>query len=178
MTDDVERVLFSAEEIAERTRQLGQEISRDYEGKEPIVAGILKGASLFLADLVRTISTPVRLDFMSVSSYGIGTKTSGTVKILKDLGEDIEGRHLLLVEDIIDSGLTMKRLIAELTKRDPADIRLAALLSKPSRREADVRIDYLGWEVPDEFLVGYGLDYAEKYRNLPFIGVLKREIYG
>ena len=141
------------------------------------MVGILKGSFMFFSDLVRSINMPLNIDFMAASSYGSGTETSGKVLIKKDLSVDIKGRHILLVEDIIDSGVTMSQLMAELMKREPASIRLCALLSKPSRRRIEVNIDYCGFEVPDEFLVGYGLDYAENYRNLPVIGVLKREIY-
>ena len=156
---------------------MGQQLTRDYAGKDLLVVGILKGSVMFFADLVRQINVPLNIDFMVASSYGSGTETSGSVKIKKDLDGDIKGRHVLLGEDIIDSGVTMSRLMAELAKREPASIRLCALLSKPSRRQVDVQIDYCGFEVPDEFLVGYGLDYAEKYRNLPVVGILKREIY-
>ena len=159
------------------SRPMGAELTRDYEGKDPLVIGILKGASPFTTDLIRKIETPMQLDFMVVSSYGSGTQTSGTVKIRKDLDADIRDRHVIICEDIIDSGITMSNLIALLETRKPASLKLCALLSKPARRQVDVKIDYLGWEVPDEFLVGYGLDYAEHYRNLPCIGVLKPEIY-
>ena len=177
MMDDVEKVLFTKERLAAKAAELGAQISQDYADKEIFAVGILKGAFVFASDLVRNISRPVQMDFMIASSYGAGTKSSGTVKIMKDLDFDIAGKHVLIIEDIIDSGLTMKYLIKNLQMRHPASVKLCALLSKPSRRQTDVAIDYCGWEVPDEFLVGYGLDYAEKYRNLPCIGILKREIY-
>ena len=177
MMEDLESIMFTKEQLANKTKAMGRIISRDYEGKDLVVVGILKGAAMFTMDLVREITCPARLDFMSLSSYGSGTTSSGVVKIRKDLEADIKGKDVLICEDIIDSGLTMKNLFPMLMKREPASLRLSALLSKPSRREVDVNIDYLGWEVPDAFLVGYGLDYAEKYRNLPLIGVLKREIY-
>ena len=177
LTDDLKSVLFTEEQIGKRVSELGAELMRDYEGKNPLVIGILKGASVFTTDLIRSIDMPMQLDFMVVSSYGSGTRTSGTVKIRKDVDADVKDRHVIVCEDIIDSGVTMSNLFALLETRKPASLKLCALLSKPARREVEVRIDYLGWEVPDEFLVGYGLDYAEHYRNLPCIGVLKPEIY-
>ena len=177
MLNDLASVMFDEAAQAAKCREMGQQLTRDYAGKDLLVVGILKGSVMFFADLVRQINVPLNIDFMVASSYGSGTETSGSVKIKKDLDGDIKGRHVLLVEDIIDSGVTMSRLMAELAKREPASIRLCALLSKPSRRQVDVQIDYCGFEVPDEFLVGYGLDYAEKYRNLPVVGILKREIY-
>lgn len=177
MTDDLKSVLFTEEQIAARVAELGAELTQDYEGKNPLVVGILKGASVFTTDIVRKIETPMQIDFMVVSSYGAGTKTTGTVQIRKDLDTDVHGRHVIICEDIIDSGVTMSNLFALLKTRKPASLRLCALLSKPARREVEVKIDYCGWEVPDKFLVGYGLDYAEHYRNLPCIGVLKPEIY-
>lgn len=177
MMEDLERIVFTPEELTEKTHAMGARISEDYEGKELLVVGILKGASMFTMDLVRSITIPMALDFIAVSSYGSGASTSGEVKLLKDTTIDIRGKDVLLCEDIIDSGTTMAKLLPLLRKRQPASLRLCALLSKPSRRAVPVEIDYCGWEVPDEFIVGYGLDYAEKYRNLPCIGVLKREIY-
>jgi hypoxanthine phosphoribosyltransferase len=177
MMDDLESVLYTEEQIAKRVAELGAELTRDYEGRDPLVIGILKGASPFTTDLIRQIKTPMQLDFMVVSSYGSGTKSSGTVKIGKDVDADVRDRHVIICEDIIDSGVTMSNLFALLETRKPASLRLCALLSKPARREVPVKIDYCGWEVPDAFLVGYGLDYAEHYRNLPCIGVLKPEIY-
>ena len=177
MIDDIEKVFYSQQELQQKVNELGAQITKDYEGKDLLVVGILKGSVMFFADLTRNIGIPLHIDFMVASSYGNGTETSGKVNIKKDLSVDIKGRHVLLVEDIIDSGITMSQLKVELAKREPASLKLCALLSKPSRRKADVDIDYCGYEVPDEFLVGYGLDYAENYRNLPVIGVLKREIY-
>lgn len=177
MLNDLASVMFDEAALVAKCREMGQQLTRDYAGKDLLVVGILKGSVMFFADLVRQINVPLNIDFMVASSYGSGTETSGSVKIKKDLDGDIKGRHVLLVEDIIDSGVTMSCLMAELAKREPASIRLCALLSKPSRRQVDVQIDYCGFEVPDEFLVGYGLDYAEKYRNLPVVGILKREIY-
>lgn len=177
MMNDIESVMFDKEEIAKIVERLGREISRDYAGEEIFAVGILKGAVVFFSDLVRQIDVPVRMDFMIASSYGNSSKTSGTVKIMKDLDFDIAGKHVMIIEDIVDSGLTMQYLMEVLRTRKPKSIKLCALLSKPSRRQTEVKIDYCGAEVPDEFLVGYGLDYAGKYRNLPCIGVLKREIY-
>lgn len=177
MLQDIEKVMFSKEDIKIRVEELGEQITKDYAGKDLSIIGILKGAFVFTSDLVRAISMPLTVDFMMVSSYGLGSNSSGNVKILKDIGYDIAHKHVLICEDIIDSGITMHNLMAMLKARRPASINLCALLTKPERREITVNIDYCGWSVPDEFLVGYGLDYSEKYRNLPFIGVLKREIY-
>ena len=179
MSDDIERISFSEEEIAARVRELGAQIAADYrDAKETVYCvGILKGAAVFFTDLVRAIEHPVSFDFMIVSSYGDATVSSGQVKILKDLDFSIENKHVIIVEDIIDSGTTMRYLRQMLEGRHPKSIKLCAFLSKPSRRVAPVKIDYLGYEVPEEFLVGYGLDYAEKYRNLPYIGVLKHSVY-
>ena len=163
--------------LAKRIKEMGEEISKDYAGKEIIVIGILKGSVVFVADLVREITLPVSFDFMAVSSYGARTTTTGTVRILKDLDYDIEGKHVLIVEDIIDSGVTLSYLIEHLAGRKPASLKLCTLLSKPERRKVEVAVDYTGFTVPDAFLVGFGLDYAEKYRNLPFIGILKEEVY-
>lgn len=177
MIEDIKEVLVSTEAIATRVKEIGEQISADYEGKDILMIGVLRGAVIFMADLARAISRPVALDFMAVSSYGAATHSSGVVRILKDLDEDIEGKHLLIVEDIIDSGLTLKYLVENLKSRKPASIKVCTLLSKPSRRKVDVPVDYNGFTIPDQFVVGYGLDYAEKYRNLPFIGVLKPEAY-
>ncbi|MGP1585435.1 MAG: hypoxanthine phosphoribosyltransferase [Schwartzia sp. (in: firmicutes)] len=177
MMEDLEKVVFTPEDLAQKIRDMGVQISRDYAGKELFVVGILKGASMFTMDLLRAITIPLELDFIAVSSYGSGVSSGGEVKMLKDTILDMRGKNVLLCEDIIDSGTTMAKLLPMLEERNPASLKLCALLSKPSRRVAPVEIDYCGWEVPDEFIVGYGLDYAEKYRNLPCIGVLKREIY-
>ncbi len=179
MHDDIERVLFTQEELREKVAAMGKKISEDYQNacEDIFCVGILKGAVVFYTDLVRSISLPVQFDFMIASSYGNKTSTSGSVKLLKDLDYDVEGKHLIIIEDIIDSGTTMQYLMRILRERRPKSIKLCALLSKPSRRTADVHIDYLGAEVPDEFLVGYGLDYAGTYRNLPYIGILKPAVY-
>ena len=177
MINDVERVLLSEKQLAERIVEMGREITADYAGKEILMIGVLRGAVLFMADLARAIKVPVAIDFMAVSSYGAGTSSSGVVRILKDLDENVEGKHVLVVEDIIDSGLTLNYLIDNLKSRQPASIKICTLLNKPERRKVDVDIAYNGFTIPDHFVVGYGLDYAEKYRNLPFIGILKPEIY-
>ncbi len=177
MKDDLLKVLLSEEEIKERVAQLGARISADYAGRELLMISVLKGSVAFMADLMRAITIPVSIDFMAVSSYGKGVKTSGVVKIIKDLDQPLEGKDLLIVEDILDSGKTLGYLIDTLGQRGPSSVRIATLLDKPDRREVNIRPDYSGFVVPDEFVVGYGLDYAEKYRNLPFVGVLKPEIY-
>lgn len=174
---DVERVLVPAADIAERVKALGAQISKDYEGQEILVVGILKGSTIFLADLVRRIDLPLAIDFVAISSYGNSTSSSGVVRILKDLEESIEGRHILVVEDIIDTGLTLNYLLKNLQSRKPASIKVCALLDKPSRRKIDVPVDYLGFSIPDEFVVGYGLDFNERYRNLPDACVLKKSAY-
>ncbi|MDN5293717.1 MAG: hypoxanthine phosphoribosyltransferase [Eubacteriales bacterium] len=177
MQKDIEKILLSREAIAERVRELGEQISRDYQGKNLLVVGILKGALVFMADLVRQINIPVRLDFMVVSSYGSSSETSGVVRILKDLDMSVEGWHVLLVEDIIDTGLTLKYLRDNLLARGPESVKICALLDKPARRRVEVQADYCGFTIPDAFVVGYGLDYAEKYRNLPDLCVLKPEAW-
>ena len=169
------RVLISREKLLERIGELGETISRDYEGRQVHLVGILKGSLFFLCDLARVIEEPVTLDFMSVSSYGAGTKTSGVVKLIKDLDEPLEGKHVIVVEDIVDSGRTLSYLLENLESRNPASLRLCTLLDKPERRERDVHVDYTGFVVPDEFVVGYGLDYDQRYRNLPYVGVLSFE---
>jgi hypoxanthine phosphoribosyltransferase len=166
-------VLFSAEQIQARIKELGHEITRDYAGRNPLLIGVLKGACFFLSDLLRAIDTRLSIEFMAISSYGSSTRTSGEVRIMKDLDVPIEGRHILVVEDIVDTGLTLSYLLANLASRGAASVKLAALLDKYERRQKEVRIDYLGFQIPDEFVVGYGLDFAERYRNLPFIAVLK-----
>ena len=172
MADKI-NILLTEQEVDERIAQLGEEISKDYEGKELHLICILKGGVFFACELAKRITVPVSLDFMSVSSYGDSKESSGIVKIVKDLDDPLEGKHVVIVEDIIDSGKTLNHLIPMLHSRKPLDIKLCALLSKPSRREVDVKIDYLGYEIPDAFVVGYGLDYAQKYRNLPYIGVVE-----
>ncbi len=175
---DIKEVLVSTEALAARIKELGEAISADYAGRDILMVGVLRGAVIFMADLARAISRPVTIDFMAVSSYGASTSSSGVVKIVKDLDEDVAGRHLLIVEDIIDSGLTLKYLFENLKSRKPASVKICTLLSKPSRRKVDVPVDYNGFTIPDDFVVGYGLDFAEKYRNLPYVGVLKPEAYG
>ncbi len=177
MKDDLLKILLSEKEIRERVAQIGAQISEDYAGKELLMISVLKGSVAFMADLMRAVTIPVGIDFMAVSSYGTGVKTSGVVKIIKDLDQPLEGRDLLIVEDILDSGKTLGYLIDILGQRGPRSVRIATLLDKPDRREVNIRPDYVGFVVPDEFVVGYGLDYAEKYRNLPFVAVLKPEIY-
>lgn len=178
MLEAIKEVLVSREELANRIKELGAQISKDYAGKEILMVGVLRGAVIFMADLARAIDRPVALDFIAVSSYGASTRSSGVVRILKDLDEEIEGKHLLIVEDIIDSGLTLKYLIDNFRSRRPGSVKICTLLSKPDRRKVEVPVDYNGFTIPDSFVVGYGLDYAEKYRNLPFIGILKPEAYG
>jgi hypoxanthine phosphoribosyltransferase len=166
-------VLIPEEEIQARIKELGAQIARDYAGRNPLLIGVLKGACLFLSDLMRAIDLQLGIEFMAISSYGMSTRTSGEVRILKDLGVPVEGRHILVVEDIVDTGLTLSYLLANLKSRGAASVKLVALLDKIDRREREVPIDYLGFQIPDHFVVGYGLDFAERYRNLPFIGVLK-----
>ena len=173
---DIERVLISAEELEAHVAEIGAQISRDFEGKDPIFIGVLKGCFIFMADLMRHVTINCSMDFMAVSSYS-GTTSTGAVKINKDLSEDIEGRHIIIVEDILDSGVTLNYLKNFLMVRRPASICIASLMDKPARRKADVYADYSCFEIPDAFVVGYGLDYNERYRNLPYIGVLKSEIY-
>lgn len=174
---DIERVYFSAEEIQSRVAELGREITRDYEGRDPIFVGVLKGSFVFMADLMRCVDLHCNIDFMAVSSYGNGTTTTGAVNIRKDLSYPIEGRDVIIIEDILDSGVTLSYLKNYMLNRAPASIKIITLLDKPARRKADIKADYVGFLCPDEFIVGYGLDYAERYRNLPYIGVLKPEIY-
>lgn len=173
----LDRVVISEEELQTRIKEMGAEIARDYEGKDLIVVTVLRGGAIFMADLVREINLPLEMDFMAVSSYGNGVKSSGVVRVLKDLSSSIEGRHVLIAEDVLDSGLTLRYLINFLSSRNPASVSVATLLRKNTPNQADVNCKYVGFECPDEFIVGYGLDYAEHYRNLPFIGVLKPEVY-
>lgn len=172
MAERVE-VLLSEEEVNARIRQIGEQISRDYEGKELHLVCILKGASFFTCELAKRITVPVSLDFMSVSSYGASSESSGVVKIVKDLDEPLEGKHVLVVEDIVDTCRTLDYLLSLMRSRGAEDVKLCALLDKPDRRVVDVKADYTGFQIPDEFVVGYGLDYAQRYRNLPYIGVVK-----
>ena len=177
MEQDMEQILFTEEQLSACVDRLAEEINRDYAGKAPLVVGILQGSFVFLADLVRKIKLPINLEFMSVSSYGSGTSSTGEVNIRLDLSEEIEGRDVILIEDILDSGNTLSRLLPTLQARGPASLKLCCLLDKPSRREREVPIDYLGFTIPDAFVVGYGLDYDQKYRNLPYIGILKPSVY-
>lgn len=176
MLNDIERVLISEEELQAKVREMGQKISEDFRGKDPLFVGVLKGCFIFMSDLLRYVDIKCTMDFMAVSSYQ-GTSSTGAVKINKDLSQDIEGRHIIIVEDILDSGVTLSYLKKYLEVRKPASISIATLLDKPARRKADVYADYFCFEVPDAFVVGYGLDYNEVYRNLPYIGVLKPEMY-
>ena len=175
---DIESVLYSEEQLKQRVAELGAQITADYAGKQPVLVSVLRGSYIFMADLSRAIDLPCSIDFMSVSSYGKGTTSSGQVQVTKDLAESIEGRDLIIVEDILDSGNTLFYLIQVLKARKPASVRICTLLDKPERRVKDIRADYSGFTIPDAFVVGYGLDYAEQYRNLPYIGVLKPEVYG
>ena len=176
MKEDIERVLLTEEEIREKVQEIGEKISADFADKNPIFVGVLKGCFVFMADLMRCVTIPCTMDFMAVSSYS-GTNSTGAVKINKDLNQDIGGRHIILVEDILDSGVTLNYLKNYLQVREPASIAVATLMDKPARRKADIYADYSCFEIPDAFVVGYGLDYNERYRNLPYIGVLKPEVY-
>ena len=175
---DIQEVLFSEEQLDRRVREIAAQIEKDYEGKEIMLISVLRGSFVFMADLCRRIDLPCTLDFMSVSSYGKGTSSSGQVQITKDLSSDISDQHIIVIEDILDSGNTLSYLLKLLEQRNPASIRLCTLLDKPERRVKEVKVDYSGFTIPDAFVVGYGLDYAEQYRNLPYIGILKPEVYG
>ncbi|MDD4503892.1 MAG: hypoxanthine phosphoribosyltransferase [Clostridiaceae bacterium] len=177
MLKDIKNIMISEEKIAKRVKELGKQLTEEYNGKELLVVGILKGCMLFLSDLVRTIDLPLTMDFMVVSSYGTTTKSSGVVRIIKDLEREIEGKDVLIVEDIVDTGLTLSYLIENFKTRNPKSVKVCSLLDKPDRRKAQVDIQYVGFKIPDEFVVGYGLDYSEVYRNLPFVCVLKPEVY-
>lgn len=168
----ITETMISEEQLKAKVQELGKQIEKDFAGEELLVVGILKGASVFVADLIRTIDLDVNIDFMSVSSYGNSTESSGTVKIIKDLDVDIEGKNVLIVEDIIDSGLTLSNLVETLKVRNPKSLKLCTLLDKPERRKVNIPVDYVGFVIEDKFIVGYGIDYAEKYRNLPYIGVV------
>lgn len=177
MHKDIEYIFASEEEIQARVKELGAQITRDYEGKTPLFVGVLKGCFTFMADIVRACDVMCTIDFMAVSSYGAGTVSTGAVKIVKDLSENIEGKDVIIVEDILDSGNTLNYLIKYMNDRKPASIRVVTLMDKPERRTAPVKADYVGFTIPDAFVVGYGLDYSQRYRNLPYIGILKPEIY-
>ncbi|HTW19869.1 MAG TPA: hypoxanthine phosphoribosyltransferase [Mycobacteriales bacterium] len=174
---DIESVLVSAAQIAAKIAELAARIDADYAGREIVLVGVLKGAVMMMADLARALSVPVSLEFMAVSSYGSGTKTSGVVRILKDLDRDITGCHVLVVEDIIDSGLTLSWLLRNLRSRQPASVEVAALLRKPEAAQVQVPVEYMGFDIPSVFVVGYGLDYAQHYRELPYVGTLRPEVY-
>lgn len=178
MDQDIDHILVSEEQLQNKVSELGAQISRDYKGRDLLMVSILKGSVVFMADLMRAVKIPCGIDFMVVSSYGgANTMSTGLVKIVKDLDADLTGKDVLIVEDILDTGITLSHLLPVLRMRNPRSVRLCTILSKPSRRKAEIEPDYLGFEVPDEFVVGYGLDYDEKYRNLPYVGVLKPEVY-
>lgn len=177
MYEDVSEVLLTEEQIQQRVRELAEQISADYRGKDLLLVCILKGGVLFLTDLMRQLNIPHAIDFMAISSYGAGTESSGVVRILMDLNTSIEGKNVLIVEDIVDTGHTLDYILRNLSTRRPASLKVCALLNKPSRRQVDVPIHYVGFDIPNKFVIGYGLDFGEKYRNLPFVGVLKPEFY-
>jgi len=177
MNNDIERVLISEEDIEKTVIEIAESISEEYKGKEVILIGILKGSVMFMSDLMKKITIPCKMDFMAVSSYGEGSESSGVVRILKDLDFEIRDKHIILVEDIIDSGVTLTYLLKYLKARKPASIEIACLLNKKDRRKVEVNAKYIGYDVEDFFLVGYGLDFAERYRNLPYVGILKEEVY-
>lgn len=177
MLEDIEQVLFTERQIAVMVERVGKEISRDYQGKNLLLVSVLKGSVVFMADLMRAIDIPARIDFMATSSYGSGAKTSGVVKIMKDLDINLEGYDIVLVEDILDSGMTLSYVIDLLRSRNPKSIQICTLFDKPERRRVEVEAAYVGAQIPDAFIVGYGLDFNEKYRNLPFVGVLKPSVY-
>ena len=177
MLDDISEVYISTEGLDEITTRIGKQISEDYKGKNLLMISVLKGSVIFMADLMRKITIPCAIEFITAASYGAGTASSGTVNVKKEFSKSIEGYDILIVEDILDSGVTLSYLCAYLQRRSPASIRIVTLMDKPARRSADIKADYYGFNVPDEFVVGYGLDYAERYRNLPYIGVLRPEVY-
>ncbi|WP_324250114.1 hypoxanthine phosphoribosyltransferase [Schaalia turicensis] len=177
MGDDLQEILVTAEQLDQRLSEMAAQIDADYQGKEILIVGVLRGAVMVMADLSRKLHTPLEMDWMAVSSYGSGTKSSGVVRILKDLDHDVDGRDVLIVEDIIDSGLTLAWLKTNLESRGAKSVKIATALRKPEALKVDVKVSYVGFDIPDEFVVGYGLDYAEKYRNLPFVGTLKPSVY-
>ncbi len=177
LEQDIAEILISTEELQSKVAELGRQISEDYRGRDLLLICLLRGAVVFLSDLIRAIDIPLEMDFIAISSYGNSTRSSGVVRLVMDLKSNITDRNVLIVEDIVDTGRTLAYILDNLRTRRPADVKVCALLSKPSRREVPVKLDYLGFEIPDKFVVGYGLDYAEGYRNLPFIGVLKPELY-
>jgi len=169
----IDKILYNEKELSLKVKELGERISKDYLDKDLLVIGVLKGANVFLSDLIRKIEMPIEIDFMAVSSYGLSTESSGVVRIIKDLDSDIQDKDVLIIEDIIDTGLTLKYLYENLKSRNPKSLKICTLLDKPDRRKVDIKVDYIGYQIPDEFIVGYGIDYAEKYRNLPYIATLK-----
>ncbi|MBI4457301.1 MAG: hypoxanthine phosphoribosyltransferase [Acidobacteria bacterium] len=169
-------ILLTADQIQRRVREIGEQISFDYATKKPLFIGILKGACMFLSDLIRYVSLPISVDFIAVASYGVETESSGHVQLLKDVESSIEDKDVVIIEDIVDTGLTLTYLIHNFESRNPVSLKVAALLNKPSRRQVDVKLDYVGFEIPDKFVVGYGLDYAQTYRNLPYVAVLKNDL--
>ncbi|MFT9496164.1 hypoxanthine phosphoribosyltransferase [Anaerosolibacter sp.] len=177
MKNDIKEILFTPAQLDEKITELGHQISKDYHGKDLLMIGVLKGANVFMSDLMRKIGTSVKIDFMAVSSYGLSTESSGVVRIIKDLDDSIEGKDVLVVEDIIDTGLTLHYLYDNLLSRKPNSLKICTLLDKPERRKVAINVDYKGFDIPDEFIVGYGIDYAEQYRNLPYVAILKREVY-
>ncbi|MCK4357715.1 MAG: hypoxanthine phosphoribosyltransferase [Candidatus Cloacimonetes bacterium] len=177
MRNDIEKILISKDTIQKKIKELGAQISRDYKGKVPILISILKGGVIFLVDLMHNINIPIEIEFLGVASYGSSTKSSGIIKLTKDCNYDISGRDIILVEDIIDTGLSLKYIMNLLKNKNPNSIKICVLLDKAEAHKQDIKIDYKGFTVPNEFIVGYGLDYKEKYRNLPFIGILKKEVY-
>jgi hypoxanthine phosphoribosyltransferase len=177
LQNDIQEVLYDAQQIGDKVKELGETLSKDFSGRNPLVICVLKGAFIFMADLVKEMTVPLEIDFMAVSSYGQSTKSSGVVKIIKDLDVSVEGRDVLIVEDIIDSGLTLSYLIDVLERRNAKSVTVVTLFDKPARRTVELEADYKGFTLPDEFVVGYGLDFAEKYRNLPYIGILKPQVY-
>lgn len=177
MNGDIEKIMISEEQIAAKVKELGSILAEEYREKNPLLICVLKGAILFMADLIRQMDIRCEMDFMAVSSYGSGTESSGMVRILKDLDTSVQDRHVIVMEDIMDSGLTLSRLVELLRHREAASVKVVTLLNKPERRKVDITPDYSGYDIPDEFVVGYGLDYAENYRNLPYIGILKPEVY-
>ena len=177
MINDVKEVLFSEEVLKAKVKEIADQISKDYQGKDLLLVGVLKGANVFMCDLMREINFPIQIDFIAASSYGHSTESSGVVKILKDLDYSIEGKDVIIVEDIIDTGLTLQYLIKNFKSRNPRSIEICTLLNKPERRIANIDVRYVGYKIPDEFIVGYGIDYAEKYRNLPYIASLKESVY-
>jgi len=177
MHQDIERILISEEELKARIGELGQQLSKEYAGKDPLFLGVLKGCVVFFSDMIRAVEIPCNLDFMVVSSYGSGTSSSGSIRMLKDVSVNIKGRHVVILEDIIDTGLTLRYVYQHLLDMEPASLKICTLLDKPDRRKTVIDADYTGFTIPNEFVVGYGLDYDEFYRNLPYIGILKPEVY-